>query len=228
MWEVSYTITPDRGYFDRGEPPLWAAGIYFQTIRSLEFVEDGTVVTVYEVDGSADVLEERLSSAPDHVHEYAVCDGDPVVAQIRFEPDGVLADLLSVHRSFGVAARFPLRYVDHDPATVEVAETGPREELRERVRETRELATVDVRRVEEYDPASGQSFRELTDRQQEVLETAVELGYYDAPRGATHEDIAAELDCSTSVVGQHLRRVERDLLTGAVPDAGEHSPDRRN
>jgi hypothetical protein len=56
----------------------------------------------------------------------------------------------------------------------------------------------------------------LTPRQRETLDTAVELGYYDVPRTATVEDLAADLDRAPSTVGEHLQKAEarviRDLL----------------
>ncbi|MFB6270658.1 MAG: helix-turn-helix domain-containing protein, partial [Halobacterium sp.] len=67
----------------------------------------------------------------------------------------------------------------------------------------------------------------LTDRQREVVETAVDLGYYDVPRTAGQDDVAAELDCASSTVAEHLRKAEAALARAAVqsrlgyPDSGE-------
>jgi len=54
----------------------------------------------------------------------------------------------------------------------------------------------------------------LSDRQREAVRTAVDLGYYDVPRTATAEDVAAELGCATSTAAEHLRKVESTVLTG--------------
>ena len=61
MWEVSYTITPDRGYFDSGERALAAAGVHLESIHSIDFVLDDTVVIVYEVSGSVAAVERAIS-----------------------------------------------------------------------------------------------------------------------------------------------------------------------
>ncbi|MFC7137033.1 helix-turn-helix domain-containing protein [Halobaculum litoreum] len=53
----------------------------------------------------------------------------------------------------------------------------------------------------------------LTDRQREALATAVDLGYYDTPRGATIADVAAALGRSRSTVGEHLQRAEATVIT---------------
>lgn len=217
MWEVSYIITPNRGYFDRAETFLWDAGVRLETIRSVEFVSDGSVVIVYEFDGSVDALVGCLERATEKVVEYVARDCDPLVVQIRFYPDETLKQLLAVHRSFGVSVEFPIQYVRQDPASVEIVEVGPQDELHGRIRETRKRASVHVQHVHPYDPSTRQRFAELTERQQEVLCTAVRTGYYQMPRETTHEDLAEELECCASTVGQHLRRIEAQLVTAILP-----------
>lgn len=218
MLEISYVITPDRGHFDRAEPILWDAGVRLESIHSIEFVSDGSVVIIYEIDGAVDDLRRCLEGAP-RVVDYAVAhDRDPLVVQIRFHPDATLGQLLSVHRSFGVSVEFPIQYVGQDPASVEIVEVGPQEELHGRIRETRKRASVHVQHVHPYDPTTRRRFAELTERQQEVLCTAVRTGYYRVPRETTHETLAEELDCCASTVGQHLRRIEAQLVASILPD----------
>lgn len=226
MWEVSYVITPDQGYFDRAEPILWEAGVQLESIRSMEFVSDGTVVIVYEIDGSVAALRGCLEGASEKVVEYVVAeDCDPIVVQIRFHPDETLQQLLSVQRSFGVSVQFPIRYIRQDPATVEIVEIGPQEELNGRIRETRTLSSIHIQHVHPYDPTTRRRFAELTERQQEVLCTAVRTGYYRVPRETTHEDLAEELNCCASTVGQHLRRIEAQLVASILP-TGHATNDR--
>lgn len=52
----------------------------------------------------------------------------------------------------------------------------------------------------------------LTDRQQEVLQVAYDLGYYDIPRRSSTAEIASELDVDDSTVAEHLQRAEHNLL----------------
>lgn len=219
MWEVSYTISPREGYFDRGETAFWQAGVTLESIRSIEFVADGSVVIVYEVQGSEAAVHEALDGDTDKLVEYTISeDSDPLIVQVWFHPEDPLQTLLDVHQSFGVSVEFPIKYVSQDPSTIEIVETGPREELRGRIEDTRGVADVDIHYIHRHNPDSEQAFRELTDRQQEVLQTAVELGYYQIPRQTTHQEIADELGCSKSVVGQHLRRVESSLVGSVVPN----------
>jgi predicted DNA binding protein len=56
----------------------------------------------------------------------------------------------------------------------------------------------------------------LTDRQDEALRIAYERGYFDIPRGASLEDVAAELDVSPSSVSERLRRAQTRLIEETV------------
>ncbi|AFO56490.1 MULTISPECIES: helix-turn-helix domain-containing protein [unclassified Natrinema] len=53
----------------------------------------------------------------------------------------------------------------------------------------------------------------LTARQLEVVELAVEHGYYDSPRRCTLSDLANRLDVNKSVVSRILQRAERHIIT---------------
>ena len=53
----------------------------------------------------------------------------------------------------------------------------------------------------------------LTDRQFEVVQTAYEAGYYEWPREATGEEVAAELGISSATFSEHIHAAERNLLT---------------
>ena len=56
----------------------------------------------------------------------------------------------------------------------------------------------------------------LTDPQREALRTAYELGYFDIPRGAALEDVAADLDISPSAASERLRRAQTRLIEETV------------
>lgn len=56
----------------------------------------------------------------------------------------------------------------------------------------------------------------LTDRQREALRIAYELGYFEIPRRASLEEVAAELDISASSVSERLRRAQTELIEETV------------
>ncbi|MBZ6497035.1 helix-turn-helix domain-containing protein [Natrinema longum] len=65
----------------------------------------------------------------------------------------------------------------------------------------------------------------LTDRQHEALRTAYERGYFDIPRQASLEDVAAELDISPSSVSERLRRAQTQLIEETVATTWPPLPD---
>lgn len=56
----------------------------------------------------------------------------------------------------------------------------------------------------------------LTDRQQEALRTAYEMGYFEIPRTASLDDVAAELDISASSLSERLRRAQTHVIETSV------------
>lgn len=222
MWEVTYTITPQRGYIDRGERALQEADVRLRAVHYMEVLSDDSVVLVYDIDSEVDMLRRTLEASDGKVIEYAITNqADPLMAQLRVRPDDTFQQLLDIHRSYGVSVNFPITYLNHDPVTIEMVEMGPKDELRRRIDATRDIAAVRIKQLNRYEPSTRKLYQELTERQREVLDAAVELGYYRTPREATHADIGDALSCSASVVGQHLRRIETTLVTSVVPAAAQ-------
>ncbi|WP_049927970.1 helix-turn-helix domain-containing protein [Halopiger goleimassiliensis] len=56
----------------------------------------------------------------------------------------------------------------------------------------------------------------LTDRQQEILETAYEMGYFEYPKGANATDVAEELGVARSTFTEHLAAAQTKLMESIV------------
>jgi predicted DNA binding protein len=69
-----------------------------------------------------------------------------------------------------------------------------------------------LRRISSYN-GPEQPLDKLTDRQQEVIQTAYDMGYYEVPRETSTEAVATELEIDPSTVAEHLQRAERNLLS---------------
>jgi hypothetical protein len=65
----------------------------------------------------------------------------------------------------------------------------------------------------------------LTDRQREALRIAYERGYFDIPRRASLEAVAAELGISASSVSERLRRAQTQLIQETVATTWPPLPD---
>lgn len=65
----------------------------------------------------------------------------------------------------------------------------------------------------------------LTDPQREALRTAYEMGYFEIPRGASLDDVAAELGITASSVSERLRRAQTQLVETTVASMWPPLPD---
>ncbi len=90
---------------------------------------------------------------------------------------------------------------------------GPQDAIADTVAEYRDAgANVTLDALQDFDPGD-QPLDALTARQQEVVEVAFDAGYFDVPRNASTEEVAAELELDASTVSEHLQRAERNLLS---------------
>ena len=100
-----------------------------------------------------------------------------------------------------------------DDGSASMSLVGPRESISETIREYEAAgASPDLRKLGSY--AGGEEPTDaLTDRQREVIRTAFDMGYYEVPREASTEEVAAELGLDGSTVAEHLQRAERNVLS---------------
>lgn len=64
----------------------------------------------------------------------------------------------------------------------------------------------------------------LTDRQREVVETALSMGYFETPKRANATEVAEELDVALPTVCEHLSAAQRKLLDMALePESGNRT-----
>lgn len=106
---------------------------------------------------------------------------------------------------------------------IDVRLVGDQEALSDRVTDYEEVAPVSLRSLGAYD-GPGEPLEGVTERQQEVLSVARDIGYFDVPRSATTEDVAAELDLSPSTVREHLQRAQGNVVD-AILGARDPSKD---
>jgi predicted DNA binding protein len=81
---------------------------------------------------------------------------------------------------------------------------------------------------------SPSSFRrqleeKLTDRQRDVMQTALASGYFEWPRGSTAEEVADSLGIAAPTFHEHLRAGERKLIESffAETEADRRAGERR-
>lgn len=186
--------------------------------------------------GSATSISKVENGSETVTEEFVLENGD---APDPHEVDGVKGNLESVF-SYGdkQAFRFersassdciceviedrghPLRNVHaEDNELVVVFHTPDIDTLQEVLTSVREKwPTASVNRLIQSSQESSEEdlvfvdTRKLTDRQQEVLETAHDMGYFDHPKRANAGEVAHSLDISQSTFTEHLAAAQRKLL----------------
>lgn len=89
---------------------------------------------------------------------------------------------------------------------------GPQEAIRNVLRNFEAAGvTPDLCKLSKY-TGDDTTLDALTNRQLEAIETAYNMGFYEVPRTASTEDVAAELGIDAATLSEHLQRAERNLL----------------
>jgi predicted DNA binding protein len=126
----------------------------------------------------------------------------------------------AIHRASsrtGLVVRTPIVYRDWQMIARVVGEPAA---LQEAMGYAPDATEVEIHEVGAFTGGLDDPAGVLSERQREALEAARELGYYDRPREATHEDVAAELDCAPSTASEHLGKAEAKLVDAVLDEFG--------
>lgn len=210
-------LTPTDGTFHRIGTDLLDTGR--STPESLYYVNlssDGVMTAVIRFSGVPDPLEDRLSDKTVvYNHEVFGVHDEGFYTYLTGEPTGLAREFLRLTDQYNIVVETPMNITDHGGLEISVA--GPMDNVQTALDEfPYQDVSARVKQVSEYDPGTSNMLPRLTRKQREILRTAVEKGYYEMPRETTQEEIAAEHDCSAPTVGEHLRKIENNVLTAFV------------
>lgn len=173
---------------------------------------DGTVAEYFTVHGlDPETVVETFEAGENVASCTVVHEGEPELYEARFTRSAA-ARLLDA----GAEARD----IEIDAGGVRLVATAPSDtNVRaavERVRSVYPDATLVAKRTLDSPADRGRPDAwtgdvSLTDRQLDALTRAFEEGYFEWPRDATAEEVAAKLGISAATLHYHLRRAERAL-----------------
>ena len=215
MPRATIAITPPPGVWvadvSRAHPD-----VRFRVLAA--FPGDRAGVAMVELSGPD--LRETLADMEAHEGVLAidVLDAGDRSALVRFETlQPVILDALQ-------AAGLPLEPpVDVEDGVAVLEVTGPRERLSTVLDGLEDLgAPYEVRRVTHELDTAGL----LTERQRELLEAAVEAGYYRTPRDVTLTALADRLGVAQSTLSETLHRAESAVVRHFVADLPADDGDR--
>jgi predicted DNA binding protein len=203
---------PQRAVWEEDEVPVPGLTGRCGTVLNLTLRPDGTVVELCRVEDTRERISADLKDW-DRVISYDVFDTDDggqcVFAHYR--PADELRELLRIVEHHCLLFELPIELTGDD-VTVRIA--GESSALQAAMDAIPPEVAQDVRieQLGTYDPAIDTVRTSLTDRQQTVLDAAVEVGYYATPRTATVADVAEVADCAESTASEHLRKLEARVM----------------
>ena len=166
---------------------------------------------LHYVVGDADALEAAMREIPEVVgYDVERIDNRSCYVYVRDATTDSLREMFGPISSGGLVVVPPIEY--EPDGTVALSIFGPDDEIQDAVETISVPVEVTIEAVGGLAGTTAAVEARLTDRQREAVETALELGYYDVPRTATQEDVAAELDCAPSTAAEHLQKAESRVL----------------
>lgn len=210
MRYATVTIQLEAGVLQPVDDAVWSAdGLQRTGIRQITLLSDGTCVTLYGLRGDIQSAESLLERQGD-VLSYDISGQREGLAYIHFEPTETVEALLRLVQDHEFVLQTPIEPLDDGGLRVTIV--GDDDALRRAVEAMPDSLALSLESTGDYRPDSADLYATLTPRQQEILDVATEMGYYEVPHEVTHDDIAAELGISGETVGEHLRKVERKVL----------------
>ncbi|WP_255150893.1 helix-turn-helix domain-containing protein [Halorarius halobius] len=214
MRYATVVISPNDGALHPADGALLdAPSVERRSISQVTLLEDGTAVMLYRFRGDAGRADAALDAC-DSVVDADVTEGPDGLAYIHIDANDTVESLLRILLEHEIVIDPPIDCITN--GSVRVTLVGRSDAIRRAVDQVPDRLHVSLEGLGDYQPEHSNLAARLTERQREILEAAVGLGYYEVPRRATHDDIAAEVDLSAGTVGEHLRKVEGKVLSTLV------------
>lgn len=192
-----------------------ATGITPVALHETKLLDDGTCVTLLRVSGDLEALDTILSDHP-AVLQYTIAGERDGFVYLQTEPHDLTRSLIRIQDESAAVVRMPLEYTGDGGLRGTLV--GDDDAFRRAIEALPDAIDVEIESIGEYHPDVGDLFASLTDRQQEIVATAIREGYYEDPRRASQADVAATLGIATGTVSEHLRRIEAKVFSETVLD----------
>jgi hypothetical protein len=186
-----------------------------ELLRSISLLDDETAAVLYQLSGDIERIREIGETSPEVLDYQLSVTGSTVTAYAHIESSTLVTELMGVLRRHELVLDMPLEFTG--AGGLRGAVIGGDETIRNAAADLPDSVDIRLESIGEYEPEDRRVFSSLTDRQQETLLTALDQGYYEVPREATHQDIADELGRTAATVGEHLRRIERTVFREIAP-----------
>ncbi|MFC6723609.1 helix-turn-helix domain-containing protein [Halobium palmae] len=217
MRYLTAVVEPDGGgaFHPLGGKLTEEPSIRRRAIHRIELLDDDTVLLFAEASGSKEEYD-RIVESSSYVTDHLTAGEDRWMAVSRFEPTEEVRRALRLQRESLLVVDTPIRFTSEDH--LEVTYLGDDETFRRLFDYAgrSEQFSFEILETGEYEAENSSLGRMITARQEEVLEAAVDLGYYSDPRQASLEDVGGVVGIAPGTVGEHLRKVEERVFSEIV------------
>lgn len=211
MRYVTVVAYPDEEGINRLDRRVNEIGLKYRAIHRMELLADDTVAMFAEGRGDVEGLRQVLSESSE-VFEFSISgDEGGFFSYTRYAADDLTRMLMKDRRESSYLIDMPVEHTDD--GGLRVTYIGTEAAFTDVLSEQPEGVRIEVERTGTYTPSPRHIVSRLTERQREVLQAAITLGYYQEPRKATHDEIAAVAGLSETTVGEHLRKVEATVFS---------------
>lgn len=197
------------------------SGVEREALLHIDSFGDGTGVLLYRLHGNRDAAVDTVARS-EAVISYDVLDveeEDTFHLYVHVHPGEPAGTLMALCYRFALIIDTPIEFTDRGGVLVTIV--GTHDMLREALKAIPDEMQISIQQVGQYSPGSRDMLSMLTERQREVFETAVEMGYYEIPRRINQGELADALDCAPSTVDEHLRKAESRMLSALLRSVGE-------
>ena len=181
-----------------------------EAIDHVTGLSDGTGVVLCRLRGEAATVRAVLADSSGVLDHHVTAADDTLSVYVHFEPTETAEALLALRRAHEIVVRTPIRWLAD--GRLEVTAVGDDATLQSAVGGLPSAVGVELVELREYEPHVDRPGTRLTDRQLEVLDAALAVGYYEEPRRGTQADVADAVGLAPATVGEHLRRIEGTVL----------------
>lgn len=177
-------------------------------------VDSDRPMVLFVIEGDRELFAAELTDLPKVTDfDLTPIDADRFSVHIRPEPTDVIRDMIAMHVHEDILLLHP---VDYRNGSAYTSVIGTPASLQTALDSAPSGVHVEVEQVGEYDTDQGSIASVLSDRQREAVEMGLALGYYEVPRQATHEDIAARIDCAPNTASEHIQKAEAKLIAAVM------------
>lgn len=170
---------------------------------------------MHYIEGDPEAFRDDIEDVPEVVdYELTVAETNAFYVYIQDTMNQRLRELFDLLDHSPVVIIPPVEYSPDGRVSYSVF--GPSSAIQSALDEIPGPITVSVTEVGSLAAVPSALETVLSDRQQQAIQAALDLGYYEIPRMATHEDIASTIGCAPSTAAEHLQKAESELLRSVL------------